>query len=136
MTDQQLEEVQQELSAWHQSLPPELQFTGVDSSFDAGFLHVCSIPVSFLLRRPFFGRSYEINRHSSFLMTFEYWQELYASSQEAIFWIDRNVAVLENWFPAMYSLIVCGLIQVGAPRRSRHRRYTDEKSLILMRILV
>lgn len=113
VTDQQLEDVQAELSLWHKILPENLRFVGVDSNFDAGFLHVCSIPVSFLLRRPFFGKSYEIDRHTSFAMTFDYWQELYIMSQEAIFWIDKNVAVLENWFPAMYSLIVCALIQVG-----------------------
>lgn len=45
-------------------------------------------------------------------MTFEHWQELYARSQEAILWVDRNVSVIENWFPPLYSLIVCALIQV------------------------
>lgn len=98
--------------SWYRDLPDELQFIGPDSGFEAGFLHLCSIPVSFLLRRPFFGRSYELNRHSSFLMTFEHWQELYARSQEAILWVDKNVSVIENWFPPLYSLIVCALIQV------------------------
>jgi len=99
--------------SWYRDLPDELQFIGPDSGFEAGFLHLCSIPVSFLLRRPFFGRSYELNRHSSFLMTFEHWQELYARSQEAILWVDKNVSVIENWFPPLYSLIVCALIQVS-----------------------
>lgn len=98
--------------SWHAALPEELQFTGPDSSFNAGFLHLCSVPVSFLLRRPFFGISYDIGRHSSFTLTFEGWYELYVRSQEAIFWVDKNDSVLENWFPAMYSLIVCALIQV------------------------
>ena len=99
--------------SWYKSLPDERQFIGPDSPFDAGFLHLCSIPVSFLLRRPFFGISYDIGRASTMLMTFEAWHSLYARSQEAIYWVDRNVSVLESWFPAMYSLIVCGLIQVG-----------------------
>lgn len=47
-------------------------------------------------------------------MTFEHWQELYARSQEAILWVDRNVSVIEDWFPPLYSLIVCALIQVGS----------------------
>lgn len=94
-------------------MPEELQFSGPDSSHAAGFLHICSIPVSFLLRRPFFGRSYELNRHSSFLMTFETWQELYVASQEAIFWVQNNITVLQDYFPPLYSLIVCALIQVS-----------------------
>jgi hypothetical protein len=66
-----------------------------------------------LLRRPFFGISYDIGRHSTFTITFEAWHDLYVRSQEAIFWVDKNDSVLENWFPAMYSLIVCALIQVS-----------------------
>lgn len=115
VTDQQLGEIHLELGNWKKNLPPELEFHGPDaSSFEAGFLHLCSIPVSFLLRRPFFGISYVIDRHTMFNITFEAWQELYADSQEAIYWVDQNVEVLEAWFPAMYSLIVCALIQVGA----------------------
>lgn len=94
-------------------MPDELKFIGPDSGFNAGFLHLCSIPVSFLLRRPYFGRSYDLDRHSSFLMTFENWQELYARSGEAILWVDRNLSVVEGWFPALYSLMVCALIQVS-----------------------
>lgn len=121
VTDQQLEDLHKELRGWHASLPDDLQFSGPDSGFDAGFLHLCSVPASFLLKRPFFGISYDIGRHSSFTITFEAWHELYVRSQEAIFWVDKNDSVLENWFPAMYSLIVCALIQVRShlypPRR-------------------
>lgn len=98
--------------SWHRALPDQLQFTGPGSSVDAGYLHLCSVPVSFLLRRPFFGRSYELHRHSSFLMTFETWQDLYVKSQDSIYWAHRNVPALQQYFPPLYSLIVCALIQV------------------------
>lgn len=120
------------LCSWYRDLPDELQFIGPDSSgFEAGFLHLCSIPVSFLLRRPFFGRSYELDRHSSFLMTFEHWQELYARSQEAILWVNKNVSVIEDWFPPLYSLIVCALIQVSPvllPNKNKNTFLFDKAS--------
>ncbi|KAL9933440.1 hypothetical protein V8E36_007616 [Tilletia maclaganii] len=139
-TDEEISGLLGDIDTWQECLPPELRFTGNESSPNAGefesaalcvmatwmyahppafatcagILHVAFACVQMLFWRVFLRISYICPAHLKFSLTIERMTLLIKWSREAILWVDRNDFYLDTLQLVSYSLVFCATVQYHA----------------------
>ncbi|KAK0567858.1 hypothetical protein OC844_000059 [Tilletia horrida] len=113
-TDEEISGLLRDIDTWRELLPPELQFTGLDSSSNAGILHVAFACLQMLFWRVFLRISYICPTHLKFSLNIERMTLLITWSREAILWVDRNEFYLDTLQLVSYSLVFCATVQYHA----------------------
>lgn len=114
-TDQDIVGLLNDIDAWRDNLPSDLQFKGPgDSTPAAGILHVSYACLLHLFFRVFMRISYNCPTHLSFSLTIERMTNLIRYSREAIEWVDRNDLYLDTLQFVSYGLVFCATVQYHA----------------------
>jgi hypothetical protein len=100
-----------------EKLPKELKFRGLHTvgppAVATGHLHLLHVAVRFLLCRPFFGISYDMETSGlSYSITPAQASQLEEMAIEAIDWANRHKAYIGGWFVVIYALFICSTIVV------------------------
>ena len=133
-TDDQLQSLLADMTAWLEDLPIELQYHGSDSSllagtsrpsFDrkaltiAGFLHMNYAAMQFLFWRVFMRITYTCPPHLTVRLDVRRWNQLVQWSQEAIEWLRQHDYALDSIFIFSYTATSCALMQYHTWARRR-----------------
>lgn len=118
VTDDEAHSLHNDLDAWQDELSDDCKFKGDDSTVSAGLLHLLSVPVRFLLYRPFMRISYQCPENLSFAVGLAEFYKLQVQSAEAIEWVSKHPDVLEHFVHPLYAFFTCCLIQVRRPREA------------------
>lgn len=130
VTDELAHGLLADLQAWRDDLPPECKFDGESSTVAGGWLHLCSVPVFFLLYRPFMRISFTCPENLTFAVTVPAFNALLEHAKEAINWVNRHESVLEGFPCGLYALFVACLIQVGVKAQPVVSSSTDALPIV------
>jgi hypothetical protein len=110
-TDEQLETLLAEMSAWRAGIPGSLQFKGTDSPFLAGYLHIMFTATQYLFWRGFIRVTRPPPPHLKLMLDTNHWADLVQWSRGAIEWLNVHDRTLDTLFLFPYSATSCALIQ-------------------------
>ncbi|KAF7778524.1 transcriptional regulator family: Fungal Specific TF [Agaricus bisporus var. burnettii] len=125
-TDEQLQQLLQDLEEWKRMLPESLKFHGPDTPRNAGILHIIYASISMMFWRVFMRISYICPAHLKFGLTVENWTELIKLTGEAIDWLDVHEEVYDVWLPVAYAMTSCALVQYHTWVRRRDIRAAEK----------
>ncbi|KAJ9110107.1 hypothetical protein QFC19_001778 [Naganishia cerealis] len=133
-TNEQLGALISDLSQWQAQLPPNLQYTGPDSSAGAGMLHASFTALQFLMWRPFLRLQFTLPKHIKLAMNIATWSKLLKLSHEVIEWLERHEDALDTIYVFAYAISNCALIQYHT--WVRRREETSLRALETLRNIV
>ncbi|KAJ9119172.1 hypothetical protein QFC22_003664 [Naganishia vaughanmartiniae] len=110
-TNEQLGALISDLGQWQAQLPPNLQYTGPDSSLGAGMLHASFTALQFLMWRPFLRLQFTLPKHIKLAMNIATWSKLLKLSHEVIEWLEQHEDALDTIYVFAYAISNCALIQ-------------------------
>ncbi|KAI0664661.1 fungal-specific transcription factor domain-containing protein [Cubamyces menziesii] len=109
--DEELHSLLADIEAWKENLPPDLQFRGPDTPYNAGLLFLLFTCVNMIFWRVFMRISYSCPAHLKFSLTVEKWTALVKMSGEAIDWLVAHEEIYDVWLLVAYCATSCALIQ-------------------------
>lgn len=130
VTDQQLDELLAEMTAWRANLPESLVFKGTDSSLLSGFMHIGYTAIQFLFWRLFIGVARPPPAHVKLSLDANRWAEMVQWSRSAIEWLNAHDRCLDTYFIFPYSATSCALIQYHTWARKRDPAALETLKLI------
>ncbi|WWC65481.1 uncharacterized protein I303_108099 [Kwoniella dejecticola CBS 10117] len=111
--DGQLQNLSDDLVRWRHDLPSNLKFELGAKAVFPGLLHLLATCVDFLFLRAFMKPIKPIPSQLIFRPEAKQWQDVVTHSAEAIKWCAAEGAYyLDTWFPVMYSLAWCFIVQL------------------------
>lgn len=110
-TNEQLGALITAMNDWQIQLPPELKYTGSDSSMEAGLLHLGYVAMQFLFWRTFMRLNYSLPPHIKLSMDVASWTRMIKTSSDAIEWLSKHEDTIDTVFVYAYAINNAALVQ-------------------------